>query len=607
MKRNMPSVSTKLRYNEYYGMQSTFDWLYERSLNKQTKGIDLYSLIISENNIQLAYRSIKSNAGSTTVGTDGIKIDDYKIRNKEEFIKEIRETLENYKPQSIRRVEIPKPNGKKRPLGIPTMRDRIIQQMFKQVLEPICEARFHKHSYGFRPNRATKHALARCCFIASKTGNHYVVDIDIKSFFDNVNHTRLMKQLWNIGIKDKRVLAIIYKMLKAPIKGIGTPELGTPQGGILSPLLSNVVLNDLDWWISNQWETFRTRHKYSYGKLARALRTTNLKEMYIVRYADDFKIFTKTHKSAIKIYHAVKGYLKKQLKLEISPEKSKITNLRRKRSEFLGFEIKVRLKRKQYVTNTFVSRKNKEMIKQEIRKRVQEIQRNSNGKTITKYNSYILGIRNYYEVVSHVNMDFHEITYQTLSTMYNRLRFIARYEIPRSPPPLYKKLFKNNYRTFIIGGMPLFPLVDVQWKKVPTFNYKVCNYTEQGRNLIYRRLNMDIIYELRKILKSSYKNERTEYADNRISKYSGQNGRCAITKMFLSAEEIHCHHIKPISLGGTDKFDNLIIIHKDIHILVHAVQIETISKLLNKFNLNKKQLKKLNTLRKKCNLTIISF
>lgn len=214
------------------------------------------------------------------------------------------------------------------------MRDRIIQQMFKQVLEPICEARFHKHSYGFRSNRAIKHALARCCFIASKTGNNYVVDIDIKSFFENVNHTRLMKQLWNIGIRDKRVLAIIYKMLKAPIKGIGIPDIGTPQRGILSPLLSNVVLNDLDWWISNQWETFRTRHKYSYGKLARALKTTNLKEMYIVRYADDFKIFTKTHRNAIKIYHAVKGYLKNQLKLEISPEKSKITNLRRKSQNF---------------------------------------------------------------------------------------------------------------------------------------------------------------------------------------------------------------------------------------------------------------------------------
>lgn len=143
----------------------------------------------------LAYRTIKRNTGSKTAGVDKLTIGDFKVINKEHFIKEIRETLEDYRPQKVRRVEIPKPNGKKRPLGIPTMRDRLIQQMIKQILEPICEAKFYKHSYGFRPNRATNHAIARSCFIAKTMKNHYVVDIDIQSFFDNVNHTRLMKQL----------------------------------------------------------------------------------------------------------------------------------------------------------------------------------------------------------------------------------------------------------------------------------------------------------------------------------------------------------------------------------------------------------------------------
>lgn len=111
-------MSTELRNNEYYDMQNTFDWLYDKSKNHDTKGIDLYNLIISRNNILLAYRKIKSNTGSSTEGTDGITIGKYKIENQEEFIKEIRETLEDYKPQMIRRVEIPKPNGKKRALGI---------------------------------------------------------------------------------------------------------------------------------------------------------------------------------------------------------------------------------------------------------------------------------------------------------------------------------------------------------------------------------------------------------------------------------------------------------------------------------------------------------
>ncbi|WP_368561090.1 hypothetical protein [Enterococcus faecalis] len=139
-------MSTELRYYEYYNMQETFDWLYQRSLENRTKGINLYDIIISERNILLAYRIIKSNTGSKTAGVDNQTISDYKMKNKALFIREIRESLVDYKPSMVTRVEIPKPNGKTRPLGIPTMRDRLIQQMFKQVLEPICEAQFYKHS-----------------------------------------------------------------------------------------------------------------------------------------------------------------------------------------------------------------------------------------------------------------------------------------------------------------------------------------------------------------------------------------------------------------------------------------------------------------------------
>ena len=131
-------MSTALRYNEYYGMQKTFDWLYDRSRKRATDGLKLYEAIVSRENILLAYRNIKANTGSKTKGTDGMTISDYKIKDESEFLNEIRATLEDYKPDSIRRVEIPKSGGNTRPLGIPTMKDRLIQQMFKQVLEPIC-------------------------------------------------------------------------------------------------------------------------------------------------------------------------------------------------------------------------------------------------------------------------------------------------------------------------------------------------------------------------------------------------------------------------------------------------------------------------------------
>lgn len=182
----------KLRYFEYYDMPSAFDWLFQWSLNNQMKSVNLYKIIVSDRNILLAYRMIKSNTGSNTAGVDNKIISEFKIKDKNQFIKEIRKELHCYKPNPIRRVEIQKENGKTRPLGIPTIKDRIIQKMFKQVLEPICEDKFYKHSYDFRPNRSVQHAMARSMFLINRTKLHYVVDVDIKGFFDNANHAKLM-------------------------------------------------------------------------------------------------------------------------------------------------------------------------------------------------------------------------------------------------------------------------------------------------------------------------------------------------------------------------------------------------------------------------------
>lgn len=251
-----------VRYWDYYGMTGIFSELYGRAQNKEIF-TNLYDMITSRENILLAYRTVKSNKGSKTAGTDGRTIDDIKTASEEELVELITGKLLNYRPKKVRRVFIPKPNGKQRPLGIPSIVDRIIQQCFKQILEPIAEAQFYKHSYGFRPMRTTHHAVARVQHLINFNRFHFIVDIDIKGFFDNVNHTRLIKQLWNMGIQDRKVLRIIGKMLKAEIEGEGIPEKGTPQGGILSPLLSNIVLHDLDQWVSGQWDTFPSRHKYA--------------------------------------------------------------------------------------------------------------------------------------------------------------------------------------------------------------------------------------------------------------------------------------------------------------------------------------------------------
>ncbi|HCR84026.1 MAG TPA: hypothetical protein DIW07_11605 [Lachnospiraceae bacterium] len=300
----------KIRNNEYYNTQTVFDDLYSKAINNQNF-YKLYDIITSEQNILLAYRNIKKNKGSKTSGTNKNSIIDIGDNEPEKLVNYIRQRMGNFIPHSVRRVEIEKENGKKRPLGIPTIEDRLIQQCIKQVLEPICEAKFHNHSYGFRPNRGTHHAIARALFLTNLKNHQYVVDIDIKGFFDNVNHGKLLKQMWSLGIRDKRLLCIISKMLKAEVKGIGIPDKGVPQGGILSPLLSNIVLNELDWWISSQWETNPIRKRYRTHQIKGSKGT--LKKIYIVRYADDFKLFCNNRADAGNIFIATQNWLKERL------------------------------------------------------------------------------------------------------------------------------------------------------------------------------------------------------------------------------------------------------------------------------------------------------
>lgn len=611
---------SKLRNAEYYDIQQEFDELYKKS-KKNCKFTDLLSIITSEENIKLAYRNIKKNHGSKTAGTDGKTIQDLEKWQTETLINHIRKKLEYYEPQAIRRVEIPKPNGKKRPLGIPTIMDRLIQQCIYQILEPIAEAKFHERSNGFRPNRSTEHAIAQVYKMVQTQQLHYIVDIDIKAFFDNVQHGKLLKQMWQMGIQDKKLLKIISVMLKAEVAGIGFPEKGTPQGGIISPLLSNIVLNELDWWIASQWETMPTKHEYQGRKTRtdnsskyRALRSSKLKECYLVRYADDFKILCKHHNDAKRLFIATQKWLRERLGLEINTEKSKIIDLRKNYSEFLGFKIKVHRKGKRheqkvkYTIHSRVSDKAIKRIKDTTSRIIKRIEFPKDEKkevyAIDFYNSFVMGVHNYYCLATCVNKDFDKIAFHVRKRLRNRLKS----RLSRKGVIQYKYIeekYGKSKEIRFIHGKAIIPLGYVQHQNPMWKNGKVNKYTPEGRKEIHNQLQKVNLNILHYLMRNPNENQSVEYNDNRLSLYCAMQGKCAITKTILEKDNIHCHHIIPRKDGGGDNYQNLLLIDKRVHILLHATKAETIEKYLGILNLSKAQLNKLNTYRATLNLNAI--
>ncbi|MGF7186957.1 group II intron reverse transcriptase/maturase [Desulfitispora alkaliphila] len=585
----------KLRNNEYYDIQDEFDELYRRS-KQGSKFNNLLELIASDQNILLAYRNIKKNKGSKTRGSNRTTIIDTGRTDPGRLLQYVKNRLQNYSPQPVRRKEIEKEDGRMRPLGIPTIEDRLIQQCIKQVLEPICEAKFYEHSYGFRPNRGTHHAIARVNFLAYKAKLQYVVDIDIKGFFDNVNHAKLMKQMWSIGIQDKNLLCIISKMLKAEIKGIGIPTKGTPQGGILSPLLSNIVLNELDWWINSQWEGMPTNHQYANkSKKVRALKNTGLKEVYIVRYADDFKLLCRTRESASKLFCAVKDWLNKRLSLEISSEKSKIVNLKRQYSEFLGIRIKLQEKGKLYVTTSRMTEKSVRKSKKKLKNSIDTLQKQPTADNMQKLNACILGLHNYYCVATNVARDFDKIAFQVNANLKNtRPMTTQRGQLTKSYTSFY-----GHYtgRPKFIMGIPLFPIHLIKFRPPPYFDQKKCNYTIEGRNKLHNPLQAINTLVLRYLMEYPVELESTEFNDNRISLFVGQQGKCFITGTELATSTLEVHRKIPKKNGGTDEYGNLVIVLSGAHKLIHALDEEVVQECLMALRNSNINYKRLNQLR----------
>lgn len=332
--------------------------LAEREIKSPRFNSNLMEEVLNQKNLNLAFKRVKRNKGAA--GVDGVSVDELKSQIQYNFWK-IKEALltGRYEPSPVKRVEIPKPNGGVRQLGIPTVMDRFIQQALGQVLQKKFDPTFSVNSFGFRPNRSAHQAIARAKDIQND-GYRYVVDIDLAKFFDEVNHDRLMGKLAKV-IPDKRVLKLIRSFLRSGVMSEGlvaTPDKGTPQGGPLSPLLSNIVLDELDK------ELEQRGHKF-------------------VRYADDCNIYVKSERAGQRVMDSVTRFIENRLKLKVNQEKSKVT--RPYKSQFLGMsftsgeygEVKSRL-----------SEKSIKRFKDKIRKL-------TNCRKRVSFEEFIKGIRTY--------------------------------------------------------------------------------------------------------------------------------------------------------------------------------------------------------------------
>lgn len=628
MNNHRNKKNNKLRYSEYYGMQEAYDNLYQRSVENQNFK-SLMKIIISDDNILLAYRNIKRNSGSLTAGIDGKTIKDIEKLTTERYLDIVKKRFKFYKPRKVKRTEIPKPNGKTRPLGIPSIWDRVAQQCILQVLEPICEAKFNPHSHGFRPNRSAEHAIADCAKKMNIIKMGYCVDIDIQGFFDEVWHSKLIRQMWTMGIRDKELLAIIRKMLKAPVVlpngTIQFPKKGTPQGGILSPLLANINLNEFDWWISEQWETrYMSEIKTQYnangtehmGNHHRKMRLhTKLKEFYIVRYADDFKLFCHNRKTAELLYHASIQWLEQRLHLPVSIEKSKITNLRKESSEFLGFNLKLERKGKnRYIMHSHVSDKAINRMRIELKEQIKEIKKSPNSmntiRAIGNYNSKVIGMHGYYRIATHVNKDFKKVHYSVLLTMRNRLSIDGLTKMGKytgKDKGILNYVQSKNIR--YLAGRPIIPVSFVQHRNPMYLKVKINKYTPEGRELIHRNQSAVSEIALRWIRSHPVVSDRAtvEFNDNRISLFIAQSGKCSVTGEELNVLDMHCHHKIPYHLSKDDKYSNLIIVKPEVHILIHATKEDTIQRYMTLLNLNDEQVKRLNKLRLLVRNTLLHY
>lgn len=572
-------MSTNNRY--YVDMKARF-------LAFQNGEIDmrnLHTMVYEPNNVALALRQLSHSGGRDSMGPDGTNIhtlENYSVMELSEIVKE---RLLNKKMEYVRRTYIPKSNGKKRPLGICSIWDKLVEKCMQLVLEPYCEAKFVPSSFGFREQVSAHNALA-------KVKNHaqtmpFVLAIDMQDYFGTIDPDIAYRELWHIGIKDKVILNYIFRFIK---KGyfedsckMEDPK-GAPQGSILGPLISNIYLHRFDVWLRDQgdcWHDKSNTRFHHWSAKRTYLRQTNLKVGIHVRYADDVLIMCRTHDEAERFRYSVTKYLTRNMRLTINQEKTKIYDLTKERMKFLGYDFyafkqntKNPKKKGKFMVANILPQKRADEITAECRRLLHNIQQKANIQTMHDWNAYVIGIHNYYKGMTHFYKSFDLIGWRIRKLFYHTMEAKAKFITEQSHKDSflsgrYKSWGKNGYYCF--ANLPIIQIGWANWDSslISGNKGKVSRknpYDYQERNHKPGVSMEDINY----LVNSSKYLKNSKYAMFRISKYSSTHGKSFLSGERVSVQEYHCHHILPVSKGGTSDFDNLCVLSETEHRILHS-------------------------------------
>ena len=513
------------------------------------------------------YRISQRNKGKYTPGVDGVSIprkdpnSQYRLRW--ELLNEIDITR---KPDPIKRIHIPKPNGKKRPLGIPTLRDRINQEILRIALEPITEYHFNYNSWGFRPKRSCHDAIDHLFKkLSAPNSFRYILEGDIKGCFDNINHEHIINTLsdWKVP---KWANEILLKMLKSGILLDGIihdSDTGTPQGGVISPLLANVALTSFDNFCEH--EIARKPTKWGFRKYSNPL----------VRYADDFVLVCRSETEALSAKEEIAKHLSKEIGLTLSEEKTGITHIT-KGFNFLGFNVRKYVKpyakrktKAQRDWNDYILliKPQKEKITEFLRGCKEVLDNNKSatqGSIIGLLNPKLTGWAMYYRHVVSKRI-FGKVDHE----IWNKLHFWSKRRHPsKSKGWINRKYFSRmGNRSYVFKDQEteryirLISPIPIKRHVILKRNYRVYDKNPESREYWKKR---------------GYTNAFKQIASVKMTKlYSKQKGNCSLCNEEITQEQIanswlHVHHLLPRSLGGTDSYSNLRLLHDDCHRELHA-------------------------------------